>query len=230
MMSILEGRVIGICGHKDTGKTAVVEGLVRFLKARGFTVGTAKHAHGAVAAPPEDTDSERHLAAGADCAVVAGGDRVQVNVRPAGGTALGAEAAAEAGEVLETLAARYLAACDCIVAEGFKRAEIPKIVVSREPGDVPEGLTQVVACVSDRPQPGGPPTFRPNEIEKLGVFLLDKGLLAPGGPTAHLVVNGRPVPMNEFVRGALSGVLAGFISSLRGVPDPTTIEISIRRR
>jgi hypothetical protein len=160
---------------------------------------------------------------------VAGGDRIQVNVRPAGGVVDAVGTEAQAGETLEAVAARYLFGCDYVIAEGFKRAEIPKIVVSREPDDVPEGLTQVVACVSERPQPGGPPAFKPGEIEKLGALLLAKAILAPIGPTAHLLVNGRPIPMNEFVRNALSGMLSGFVGSLRGVPDPTTIEISIRR-
>jgi len=81
-MAMLEGRIIGVCGHKDTGKTRVVERLVKFLKAKGFLVGTVKHVHGAVATEPATTDSARHLAAGADCVVVAGSELTQINIRP----------------------------------------------------------------------------------------------------------------------------------------------------
>lgn len=217
---MLDGRVIGVCGHKDTGKTRVVEGLVKFLKAKGFSVGTVKHVHGAIATEPAATDSERHFAAGADCAVVASAERTQINVRASAGVA--------PGDDLEA-AARQLFTCDYIVVEGFKRAEIPKIVVTAVPSDVPDGLTQVVAYVGDDAKPAGVPGFKLGEIERLGAFLFDKHILGPVGPTAHLVVNGREVPMNEFVRSALAGVLTGFIASLRDVESPTTIEVRIKR-
>jgi len=113
------------------------------------------------------------------------------------------------------------------VVEGFKRAGIPKIVVTARAEDVPEGLTQVVACVGDGPAAGGTPVFKLDEIDNLGALLFDKHILAPAGPTAHLVVNGRPIPMNEFVTRALSGVLEGFLTSLRDVENPTTIEVRI---
>ena len=229
-MGVFEGRIIGVCGHKDTGKTRVVEGVVKFLKAKGFSVGTVKHAHGAIVTEPASTDSARHLAAGADGVVVEGGEVIQISMKPpvtpkkdsAAGPQLAADGALEA-------AARHLFACDYIVVEGFKRADIPKILVTMRAEDVPEGLMRVVACVGDGPKPANLPGFALDQLAALGVFLFDKGILAPVGPTAHLVVNGKPIPMNEFVRSALSGVLQGFLTSLRDVENPTTIEISIKR-
>jgi molybdopterin-guanine dinucleotide biosynthesis protein MobB len=227
---MLEGRIIGVCGHKDTGKTRVVEGLVKFLKAKGFSVGTVKHAHGPIVTEPGATDSARHLAAGADCAVVEGGEIIQISMKPPATPKQDSapEPQCAADDVLEA-AARHLFACDYIVVEGFKRADIPKIVVTARAGDVPEGLTQVVACVGDGAKPDGLPAFELDEISALGAFLFDKHILAPVGPTAHLVVDGRPIPMNEFVTRALSGTLEGFLTSLRDVESPTTIEISIKR-
>jgi molybdopterin-guanine dinucleotide biosynthesis protein MobB len=218
---MLEGRVIGVCGHKDTGKTQVVEGLVKFLKAKGFSVGTVKHVHGALTTSPSATDSERHLAAGADCVVVESSDVNQINVRSRAG--LNSTDAVEA-------AAMHLFGCDYIIVEGFKRAEIPKIVVTAPSGHIPEGLTQIVAYVSDGPKPDKAPGFKLSETETLGAFLLDKRILAPAGLAAQLVVNGRPIPINEFVQSVLWGVLTGFLSSLREVGTPATIEISIKRR
>ena len=227
---MFEGRIIGVCGHKDTGKTRVVEGLVKFLKSKGFSVGTVKHVHGAIVTDPATTDSARHLAAGADCVVVEGGELIQISMRPPATPKQGSapEPQLAADEALEA-AARHLFACDYIVVEGFKRAGIPKILVTARAEDVPEGLTQVAARVGDGPNPAGLPAFKLDEPATLGAFLFDKGILAPVGPAAHLVVNGRPVPMNEFVTRALSGTLEGFLTSLRAIENPTTIEISIRR-
>jgi molybdopterin-guanine dinucleotide biosynthesis protein B len=229
-MGVFEGRIIGVCGHKDTGKTRVVEGLVKFLKSKGFSVGTVKHAHGPIVTEPGATDSARHLAAGADCAVVEGGELIQINVRPpvAPKEDSTREPQLAADEALEA-AAMHLFACDYIVVEGFKRADIPKILVTARAEDVPKGLMRVVACMGDGPKPADLPGFALDQLDALGVFLFDKGILAPVGPTAHLVVNGKPIPLNEFVRSALSGVLQGFLTSLRDVENPTTIEISIKR-
>jgi molybdopterin-guanine dinucleotide biosynthesis protein MobB len=218
---MFEGRIIGVCGHKDTGKTRVVEGLVKFLKAKGHSVGTVKHVHGAITISPAAADSERHMAAGADCVVVESSDVNQISMRSRAGL--------RSTEAVEA-AARYLFGCDYIIVEGFKRAEIPKIVATAQPGDVPEGLTQVVAYVGDGPKPEKAPGFKLSELDKLGTLLFDKQILAPVGPLAHLVVNGRPIAANEFVQSALWGVLTGFLSSLRDIGTPATIEISMKRR
>ena len=229
-----EGRIIGVCGTKATGKTAVVEGLVAFLKARGSSVGTVKHTHGEIAALSEAAakDSDRHLAAGADCVVVSGDRLVQANVRlPAPGDEPGAARAQADGGTLDAAAAKYLFTCDYIVVEGFKRAAIPKIIVTREPGDLPEGLTNVVACVTEGPVPAGLPAFKPGEMAALGSFLFEQKVLLPQAaiaPEARLTVNGKPVPMNDFVRRVVVGVLEGLLTSLRDVETPTAIEIAVK--
>jgi molybdopterin-guanine dinucleotide biosynthesis protein MobB len=232
MTTGLDGRIVAVCGSKDTGKTTVVEGLVRFLKATGASVGTLKHVHGELAADPAAKDSSRHLAAGADCAVAVAERSTQVLVAD-GAPEPGAGAGAGAGsEMLERAAARYLGLCDYIVVEGFKHAGLPKIVVTRRAEDIPPGLGHVIAYIywDSKPAglPVGVPAFKPDEIEKLGSFLFEGRILAPPGPTAQLVVNGKPVPMNEFVGQALSGVLKGFIGTLRDVEPPKTIEISVK--
>ena len=59
---------------------------------------------------------------------------------------------------------------------------------------------------------------------------LEEGILKPGGAAAHLTVNDKPVPMNEFVARALAGVIEGFVGTLRDVESPGKIELTIKRR
>ncbi|MFH1219614.1 MAG: molybdopterin-guanine dinucleotide biosynthesis protein B [Candidatus Eisenbacteria bacterium] len=248
MLTGFEGRVIGVCGLKDTGKTAVVEGLVKFLKEKDFTVGTVKHAHSEIALDSEGKDSIRHLGAGADCVVTIGERLVQVMVRPDGvgasdsGGKIGGGGIGE-GDLgvsdLEAALARYLASCDYVVVEGFKGLDIPKIVVLGADSAMSGGLKNIVAlayrgnpceCRSgDLPgQFQGLPLLAIDEVEKIGGMLFDRGILQAPGARAHLLVNGKPIPMNEFVRSALAGVLEGFVGSLRDVEAPAKIEISVK--
>jgi molybdopterin-guanine dinucleotide biosynthesis protein len=248
----LEGRVVGVSGLKDVGKTRLVEGLVASLRRKGFTVGTAKHAESGVALETSAKDSERHLAAGADCAVAIGASLVQVMVRPeaghpsepgdaseAGGSQGGGEAARQAAGLGVALA-RYLALCDYVIVEGFKGLDLAKVVVLGAGGEMPPALKNVVALVwpgaacDSRPkdvpaESKGLPLFAIDEADKLCEMLLTRGILKPPGARTQLAVNGRPVAMNEFVGSALAGVLQGFVGTLRDVGGPTTIEVTITR-
>jgi molybdopterin-guanine dinucleotide biosynthesis protein MobB len=38
-------RIIGVCGFKNSGKTTLVEKLVRHLTGLGYKISTVKHAH-----------------------------------------------------------------------------------------------------------------------------------------------------------------------------------------
>jgi molybdopterin-guanine dinucleotide biosynthesis protein B len=216
-----EGKIVAVVGHKDVGKTRVVEGLVAYLKAKGFSVGTVKHVHGPVALEPKTVDSGRHLAAGATCAVTVSDRMVQAT------SGLGGRARKSAQAALDEALVRHLAGCDCVIVEGFKALALPKVVVTSG-GTQPPRLENVVAYVYRGAKPKSLPAFRQSEVRKLGAFLLKSGILAPGGAAAHLVVNDKQVPMNEFVARALAGVIQGFVGSLRDVESPEKIELTIR--
>jgi len=219
-LSDFRGRVVGVCGSKDAGKTRVVAGLVRYLRSKGFSVGTVKHVHGDVALEPDAADSVRHLAAGAECVVTVSDASTHVTAGRPGRSG---------DEALGETCGRYLAACDYIVVEGFKKAAIPKILVTRGGQDVPRGLTDVIARVYSGVKPKGLPAFKHSEIKRLGRFLLEEGVLTKSGARAHLRVNDKAVPMNEFVSRALASILEGFVGSLRDTEKPAKIEINISK-
>ena len=210
-----KGRIIGVVGWKGAGKTQVVEHVVRALDARGYVVGTVKHVHDVLLAEPAK-DSARHLDAGAARTVAAGGGLSVVLSRE--------------DRDLEQVAAQYLALCDCVVVEGFKRTAIPKIVVLSEGSGLPDGIESIVAIVYRGDRPDGYPAYTIDQTDDLCEFLLKEGILEEPGKRATLLVNGRPVRMNKFVQSSLTGVIQGFLASLRDVEDPSTVELTIKIR
>lgn len=113
-------KVIGFAGWKNSGKTTLVEGLVRVLTARGLRVSTVKHAHHSFDIDQPGKDSYRHRAAGATEVVVASNKR----------WALIHEQSRPAEPDLDEILAR-MSEVDLVLVEGFKDFPFDKIEVFR---------------------------------------------------------------------------------------------------
>ena len=111
-------KVFGIAGWKNTGKTGLTERLVACFTARGLTVSTIKHAHHAARLDLPGSDTDRHRLAGAR----------EVMLATDAGWSL-VHAAPEPD--LEALLAR-LAPVDLVLLEGFKQADVPKLLCHRQ--------------------------------------------------------------------------------------------------
>jgi molybdopterin-guanine dinucleotide biosynthesis protein MobB len=113
-------RIVSIIGRKNAGKTTLTVALVGELLRRRLRVMTIKHGHHAGQPDTPGSDSWRHFQeAGAERTLLAG---------PEGRVLF--ERAPDLYDPV-ALARRYLADADIIVAEGYKRAPIPKIEVHR---------------------------------------------------------------------------------------------------
>ncbi len=113
-------KVIGFAGWKNSGKTTLVEGLVRKLSARGLRVSTIKHAHHSFEIDQPGKDSYRHRAAGATEVVVASQKR----------WALIHEQSPPVEPDLDEILAR-MSEVDLVLVEGFKDLPFDKIEVFR---------------------------------------------------------------------------------------------------
>lgn len=203
--------IIGVVGWKASGKTTVVEAMVSFLKSRGFVVGTVKHAMEIKLNEPA-TDSWRHRKAGASrCVVTAEDSTLLIDSQT---------------HDLDLILSRYLWMCDFVVVEGFKHLAIPKIVVASQEG-TPEGLSNVVAFVGDTKDPKIP-SFDIGQIDLLCQYLFDKGVIRPAQFGIKLVIDNHTIPLNEFVKRSLAGVLTGFIRVLKSVNKPQCVEVYLR--
>jgi molybdopterin-guanine dinucleotide biosynthesis protein B len=229
------GNIIGIVGYKGAGKTRVVEGLIAYLAGRGFAVGTVKHIDHDSSLQPIATDSKRHLDAGARTAVAVGESVIEIlesGGRGRGAAGRGSEdspaGGRESGDLQATVAA-YLSTCDFVIVEGFKKEAIPKVALISNDASILDETSNVLAVISSGDGPEGIPAFTLDEVDKLGAYLLEKGVLKAPEGAVSLVVDGKPVRLNDFVKTSLAGVIRGFITSLRDVKDPTTVELRIRK-
>jgi molybdopterin-guanine dinucleotide biosynthesis adapter protein len=110
--------VIGVAGFKNSGKTTLVEKLVRHLTAQGYRVSTVKHAHHSFDIDHEGRDSFRHRKAGASEVAVVSNER----------TAIIHELRGEYPPSLEQVLTQ-LKPCDLVIVEGYKRDAHDKIEV-----------------------------------------------------------------------------------------------------
>lgn len=150
------GHVIGFSAWSGTGKTTLIEKVIRRMKARGLRVSVVKHdVHGID--PCEDgKDSGRLRAAGADRMVLIGpGD-------------------APERRLIEALDA--LGDADIILVEGFKHAPIPRVGLCRAAAGkpLPEPPENYIAVVTDEAVQAKVPRFGWDEDEELTFFLMEQ--------------------------------------------------------
>lgn len=131
--------IVSIVGKSDSGKTTLLEKLIPELKRRGVTVATVKHdVHGFdIDVPGKDT--WRHAQAGADVVFIANEQKMAMISRLKGALSLDEIAAMANG-------------ADIVLTEGYKRADKPKIEVSRRArsGELICTADELVAVASDQ--------------------------------------------------------------------------------
>ncbi len=145
-------RLVSVIGRKNAGKTTLAVALVAEFRRRGLRVMTIKHGHHLADVDRAGTDSWRHFHEG-------GAERVLLAAP--GLRVLFAREPDEYDPV--GLARRYLDGADLVLAEGYKRAPVPKIEVAR-------------------PAVSGPPLYAPtapNASEWLAIVTDDPDLRAP---------------------------------------------------
>ena len=165
-------KVLGIVGWKNSGKTTLVEALIREMTGRGFRLSSVKHAHHAFDIDVPGKDSYRHRQAGAQEVLVVSGQR----------WALMHERTGQAQSSLEDLLAK-LAPCDLVIVEGYKDGPHPKIEVARffrEEGLIADRDSLVMAVATDHPTVAGSHKTLPlNDVAAIADFVAAKLALKP---------------------------------------------------
>ena len=161
------GRIFGVVGWKNAGKTTLVERLVTEFVRRGWRVSTIKHGHHDLDIDQPGRDSWRHRAAGATEVAVVGGRRY----------AIMREAEPTLDEVLERLAP-----ADLVLIEGYKRQPHRKVEVRAGGEPMVAGDPAIVAVASDeRPSDTGLPWFRRDDIAAIADFIAERVPAPRGG-------------------------------------------------
>jgi molybdopterin-guanine dinucleotide biosynthesis protein MobB len=164
-------RVYGVTGWKNSGKTTLVEALVRDITGRGFRVSTVKHAHHAFDLDQPGKDSFRHRHAGAGQVLIASRARWALLT--------------ELRDAEEPSLDRLLAALDpvdLVLVEGYKRDRHPKIEARRTETAqnliaADDATIEAVAC--DAPLEGlAVPVFDLDDVPGIADFILGRVGLA----------------------------------------------------
>ncbi len=165
--------LVAFAGFSNSGKTTVLEKLIREMTLRGLRVGTIKHdVHGFEMDRP-GKDTWRHKQAGASATIISSPRQIGM-----------VKDVDHDHDPLEL--AQLLPGMDLILLEGYKRADIPKIEIYRS------GVSKnrccvndpnLMAVVSDIEQDNGVPCFGHNDISAIADFLIFK--LSLTIPPAH---------------------------------------------
>jgi len=112
--------VVSIVAKSGTGKTTLLEKLIKELKVRGYKVGAVKHDAHSFSIDHEGKDSWRLTQAGADIMLITSPEKIAMVKQNSGDE-----------PVLTETIANFCADLDIVMTEGFKRSNMPKIEVHR---------------------------------------------------------------------------------------------------
>jgi len=213
-------KIVTFIGWHDSGKTTMASKVISHLKTMGYRVAVIKSSEETqIAFDTPGTDSYKHRQAGADSVLFVAPDQMVLmtvnDKRP-----------------LTAIAHRYFPDVDIVIGEGFKNAvQVEKIEVVRDPKQrLREDVEGVIAVATDQ-DIDYEPLFNLNESRAVAAFIKNRFLadMLPAGPQkATLWVNGRKIPLKEFVQEALTETVAGFVKSLNGTDNAEEIELHIK--
>ena len=210
--------IVSIVGKSKSGKTTLIEKLIKELKSRGYRVATVKHVFHAMAFDQPEKDSWRHIEAGSEATIIRSQDRM-VLIKPV------------APEVtLDEVARVFGESYDIILAEGFKQDDAPKIEVHRRENGAPlSRVKKLFAIATDEPLETKARQFSLDDVQGLA-DLLEEGFIRPERDRLSLYVNDVPIPLSGFPRDFIINVLLGMASSLKGVGKITNLEIFMKKK
>jgi molybdopterin-guanine dinucleotide biosynthesis protein MobB len=159
--------VVCFVGPKNSGKTTLLEGVIRELSAQGVRVAAVKHDAHRFEIDHPGKDSHRLFHAGAE----------SVLLSSAGKTAFVERNREEPS--LPALVGRFAGAADLVLAEGYKSSPYPKVLLHRRdtgqaPLPVPAAL--LLAVVSDEPLALGAPLFHPDDAAAVARLVREKAM------------------------------------------------------
>ncbi len=211
--------VVTFIGYHDSGKTTLVSEVVSHLKDLGHRVAVIKSSNeSGVSFDREGTDTYKHRQAGADAVLFVGPDQMVLQTAPSDHSII-------------TLAHRFFADVDIVIGEGFKHArKIAKIEVRKNKDqDLRQEVHGVIAVATDL-DISGDYVFRLNESREIALFIEKRFLRDKDRrpERASLLVDGRKIPLKEFVQDCLAGTVVGFVDVLKLTDGAREIEMRIR--
>lgn len=153
--------IVTIVGKSNAGKTTLLEKLIAHMTQKGYKIGSVKHTHDGFEMDKEGKDSARHKKAGAAASLVVTENKIAL-VKD------------DNSSYIEKMRS-YLGNMDIILAEGFKKQNLPKIEIFRTEGvhDTPLCMDDknLIAFVTDSDYKPDVPVFGLEDISGLAKFI-----------------------------------------------------------
>ena len=214
--------ILSIVGRSNSGKTTLLEKLIRELTGRGRRIGTIKHHfHGPVEVDIPGKDSWRHKQAGA---------RTVALVSP---QALFIRGDTGSEWTVERIAYQALFEVELILTEGFKSGPMPKIEVNRAAQEMPllcGPADHLVAVVTDRDFPLPVPRFGLEAVGPLADFIEREFLKEAKASRVDVLVGGRRVSLDAEAQEVLARVVRSLVGDCRDLRSGPTIELRVNGR
>jgi molybdopterin-guanine dinucleotide biosynthesis adapter protein len=211
--------IVCIVGASNVGKTTFLEQLIPALLERGYRVGTLKHDVHGFEMDREGKDTWRHRKAGAQAIAISSPAQIAI-IRQTEG---------ELG--LEEIAGRYFSSEDLLLTEGYKRSHYPKIEIFRrvvENSPICGPKDNLLAIVTDENIASDTPCFGFDEVAKVADMIEGRFLKDRKRPGLLVHLDGKQLPMKEFVQDFVIGGIIGMLSTLRGWKKSGKVDIQIR--
>jgi molybdopterin-guanine dinucleotide biosynthesis protein B len=209
--------IVSIVGKSESGKTTLMEKLLRELKSRGYRVATIKHSSEKLPFDEPGKDSWRHIRAGSEATLIISPDKM-VLIKPTSGNIS-----------LEQLARPLGEDYDIILTEGFSQDDAPKIEVHRrQAGPLLASPTRLIAIATDEPLKTEVKQFSLEDSQGI-VDLLEKDFIEPQQERVSLYVNDAPIALKSFPKQIVSNILLAIASSLKGVKKIKSLDFSLRK-
>jgi len=210
--------IISIVGKSDSGKTTFIEKLVPELARRGYRIATVKHDVHGFEVDREGKDSWRHKQAGAHTVVISSSTKVAL-IRDV-----------EKDLTLEEIREKLIQDVDLILSEGYKKDVQPKIEIFRKEKHKELLCTEednLIAVVSNKKFSVGVSCFFLDDIKGVADYIEKRYLASKREGEISLKINGKKIPMTQFVQSFVASTVKGMLTSLRGCDNPRQIEIRI---
>ena len=210
--------IVSIVGKSKSGKTTLVEKLIKELILRGYRVATVKHVPQDLTFDAPEKDSWRHVQAGSEATIISSPDTT-VLIKPTAKQF-------NFNELARLLGEEY----DIIITEGFKEGDAPKIEVHRKVIGPPlVKIKKLAAIVTDEPLETTVRQFSFEDIKGLA-DLIETGFISAQQERIILYINNNPVPLTSFPREIISNMLLAMSSSLKGVDEVKSLDIHLKRK
>jgi molybdopterin-guanine dinucleotide biosynthesis protein B len=155
--------IVSIVGKSDSGKTTLLEKVVKELRNRGHRIATIKHDAHSFEIDHEGKDSWRHKKAGANLTVISSPAKIALVMD------------SDHDHTLSEIRDKFITDVDLILTEGYKREKHPKIEVFRSElkrdllCEKDDNLVAIAGDPSDSPE--GVPVFDLNQPAALCDFI-----------------------------------------------------------